>query len=313
MIRKTTILVLLIAVALGAAVYYFEWKRSQTGEATPDTSKPAFTVSGDQVRSLTLTRGADASASIRVEKRGGAWRIVRPIEADADPVKIEGIVDEIVGARVSQTESGSPDRRKAFGLDPPQASVEFETQDGARHTIVFGSQDFTGTSVYALIDGGPNAALLPADLSTSADTPVSDLRDKRVVHMDAVDVQRVEIHNANGTIIASRKKDAPEEWVIEVPEGLKGKSAAGWKILDAISGLRAEEMIDRPAPGVLRQMAAPAVRAVLAGKDGKQYSVHISKPAGDFVYARAGDGAALYKLKKQVLENWNWRAADLTR
>ena len=313
MIRKTTVLVLLCAAALGAGVYYFDWKRGQSEPAVQDSSKPAFSMQAADVVSLTLDHAAQpAEPSIRIEKRNGAWEIVRPIEAPADQPAVEEIVEEIAGARIAQTEPGSPDRRKAYGLDPPQGSLEFELPGGAKHTVVLGNRDFTGTSVYALIDGGPNVSLVPAALSASAALPVENLRDKRVGGIEAAEIQRVEVRAASGTIAVSRKKDSAEEWTFDAPEDRKGKPAAGSKITSALASLRAEEVIDRPAAGLLRQTAAPAIRAVLTGQDGRQITVRISKAVGDFVYARAGDGPPLYKLKKQVLDDWNWKPADLT-
>lgn len=312
MIKKTTLLVLLCAAALGAGVYYFDWKRGQAEPAVQDSSKPVFSMQAGDVVSLTLARAAQPAApSIRLEKRNGAWEIVRPIEAPADQPAVEGMIDEIVGARVSQTEPGTADRRKAYGFDPPQGSLEFELPGGAKHTVALGNKDFTGTSVYALIDGGPNVSLLPAALSDSAALAVENLRDKRVAGIDAAEIQQVELHGASGVIVVSRKKDSAEEWTFDAPKEQKGKPAAGSKITDALTSLRAEEVIDRPAATLLRQTAAPAVRAVLTGQNGRQITVSISKVVGDFVYARAGDGPPLYKLKKQVLDNWNWKPADL--
>lgn len=312
MIRKSTLLVLLCAAALGAGVYYWDWKRGQAEPAAGDISKPAFSLPAADAASLTLARAAqDAASSLRLEKRNGTWEIVRPIQAPADQPAVEAIVDEIVGARVAQIESGAPDRRRAYGLDPPQGSLEFELPGGAKHTVVLGNKDFTGTSVYALIDGGPNVSLLPAALSAIVDTPAQNLRDKRVAGIEAADIQRVELRAASGVIVVRRKKDGAEEWTFDAPEDRKGKPAAGSKISNALASLRAEEVIDRPPASLLRQTATPALRAVLTGKDGRPITVSISKPSGDFVYARAGDRPPLYKLKKQVLEDWNWKPADL--
>ncbi len=312
MIRKSTLLVLLCAAALGAGVYYWDWKRGQAEPAAGEVSKPAFSVQAADIASLTLDRAAqDAASSVRLEKRNGAWAIVRPIQAPADQPAVEAIVDEIATARVAQTESGAPDRRRVYGLDPPQGSLEFELPGGAKHTVVLGNKDFTGTSVYALIDGGPSVSLVPAALGASAATPVENLRDKRVAGIDAADIQRVELRAGNRVIVVRRKLDGGEDWTFEAPEDRKGKPAAGSKISDALTSLRAEEVIDRPAATLLREMVAPAIRAVLTGKDGRPITVTISKPSGDFVYARAGNGPPLYKLKKQVLEIWNWKPADL--
>jgi len=311
-LRKTTLIVIVCAVALGAAVYYWDWKRGQAEKPAEDTSKPAFSLQAADVRSLTLARPAQPQQpAIRLEKRDAKWVIIQPIEADADEPVVESMVEEIVGASISQTEPGTPERRKAYGLDPPQGSIEFALQSGAKHTLALGNKDFTDSDVYAVIDGGSNVALLPGVLASRPAMSVQELRDRRVLRLEASDVQRIEIHNPHGVIIASRKKDSPEDWVLEAPKEQSGKNATSWKIAAAINGLRAEEVIDHPPAGPLAQVAVPAVTALLTAKDGRRVTVRISKASGDFVYARAEAAPQLYKLKKQVLENWNLKPADL--
>ena len=135
MIKKTTLVVVLCAAALGAAVYYFDWKRGNEKKPAADASKPAFTIQAADVVSFTLAHPAQPDDSpIRFEKRAGVWRIVQPIETDADQSTAEGIVDQLAGARIAQTEPGSADRRKAFGLDPPQSFARFPACAMARST-----------------------------------------------------------------------------------------------------------------------------------------------------------------------------------
>jgi len=446
MIKKTTLLVLLLAMGLGAAVYYFDWRRGSEEKPAKDTSKPAFSVQASDIVSFTLSHpNQSADSAIRFEKRSGAWQIVQPIETEADQPTAQGIVDQLGSTRIEQSEPGDADRRKAYGLDPAQISVEFQLADGSKHSLLIGNTDFSGTSVYTIVGGGQNVALLPQSLSISAgksldnlrdravlhmdsaeavsfelknssgamaaskekdewrftkptaslggedsvetllgaisnakmlsvasekpqdlakyglaspaitfaaasgkgtpstllvgkkdgsahfarDTsrpmifrinddlykklsqPFSDLRDKRVVHVDAADIQRIEIHDVNGAIVVNRHKDNPDEWSFEAPEDQKGKSASGWKILDPISGLKAEEVIDRLAANLVAQLASPAISAVVTDKNGKELKIRFSKPAGDFVYAQASDSPSLYKLKKQVFEELNLKPIDL--
>lgn len=444
LIRKTTLIVLALAIILGGAVYYFDWKRGN--EQKPEALKRAYTIQASDVASFTLTHPARPSdPTIRFVKRGGAWQITEPIETGADQSTVDGIVDQIAGAEVLETEPGSPDRLNAYGLNPAQASLELQLANGAKHTLLVGSKTFTGDSVYAIVDGGKNVSLLPELLSTSTartldtlrdravlhfdsaqvasfavkspsgeiaaakqnerwkftkplDTLASqdavdsllqaissatmtsvasekpddlahyglaspavsftatdskggqftllvgkkdgaayfardvsrpmifrvnedvyeklvqefaDLRDKAVVHAVSADIQQFELRNANGAISLSRKKDSPDDWVFDAPADQKGKLASSWKILDPLTGLSAEEVIDRPAPNLLAQVANPAVTAVLTDKNGKALTVKVSKASGDFVYAQASDSPSLYKLKKDVLDSLNVKASDL--
>ncbi|HXX45598.1 MAG TPA: DUF4340 domain-containing protein [Candidatus Acidoferrales bacterium] len=444
LIRKPTLIILALAIVLGGAVYYFDWKRGN--EAKPETFKRAYSLQASDVVSFTLSHPArPGDPEIRFSKTGGSWQIVSPVATGADQSVVDGIVDQIAGAEIMQTEPGTPDRLKAYGLDPAQASLELQLANGQKHTLLVGTKSFDGNSIYAIVDGAKNVSLLPELLSTSTartldtlrdrailhldsskvasfsiksasgevaaakdndhwkltkpiDTPASqdavasllqavsggtinsvagetadnlahyglatpaisfaatdssggrftlivgkkdgdayfardisrptifrvnddlykkltekftDLRDKQVVRTASADIQQLEFHNANGAISLSRKKDGSDEWVFDAPADQKGKLASSWKILDPLTGLTAEEVIDHPAADLLAPMSKPAVTVVLTDRSGKSVTVKLSKAVGDFVYAQASDSSPLFKLKKGALDGFNLKAADL--
>jgi hypothetical protein len=446
MIKRTTLLVVLCAAVLGAVVYYFDWKKGSAPKPAADTSKPAFSVQAADIASITLSHpGQPGDSPVRLEKLGGGWRIVQPIETDADQSTADGIADQIAGARIAQTEPGSTDRRKAFGLDPAQTFLEIQLRNGAKHTLLFGDKDFAGDSVYTIVDGGKDVSLLPQLLSTSAGkslddlrdravlhldsgqvasfelknsagdllvskekdewkfaapagslagkdavdsllqavanakivsveneksdnlaryglaTPAitltvsdskgakatlavgkkdgvsyfardlarptvfridedvhkqvsekfADLRDKRVFHANVADIQRIQIQEAGANITFSRKPGNPEQWIFDSPADKKGEPVSSWMVLDPLGNMRAEEVIDHPAGNLLAQFSNPAIRLDLTGKDGKDITLRILKPSGDFVYAQVSDNAALFKLKKQIFDELNVNPANL--
>lgn len=443
-VKKPALILLVLAIAGGAAAYYFDWKRGN--EPKTDTFKRAYALQAADVVSLVLSHPARPSdPAIHFAKHGDAWQVVDPIQTDADQSVVDGIVDQVAGAEVLGTEPGTPDRLKAYGLDPPQASLELQLANGSKHTLLVGANSFTGDSIYALVDGGQSVSLLPQLLATStartldtlrdrsilrfdsgqiasfmlrspsgelaaakqseqwkftkptntlasqdavdsllqavsgakmasvvsekpddlaryglANPPVSlavtdakgaqstlqlgrkdgdayfardvsrptvfrvgadlyakltqkfsDLRDKKIVHVDSADVQQIEVRNAGGSISLSKKKDGSEEWVFDAPADQKGKPATSWKVLDPLTGASADEVIDKPAANQLALVANPAVTAILTDKGGKTLTIRVSKPAGDFIYAQASDGVAVFKLKKEVLDSLNVKAADL--
>jgi hypothetical protein len=450
MVKKSTLFVLICAAVLAGVVYYLEKKSGNEAKSSKDTSKPAYSVAASDIVSFRIAHTAQPDRpEVRFAKRKGVWQIMQPIETEADQSTAQGIVDQLASARVSETETGAADRRKVYGLDPPQLSVGFRIHNGAKHTLLIGDKDFSGDSVYTIVDGSKDVSLLPMSLSTSvgkslddlrdrnvldiesgqvasfilrneggeleaarergqwkfskprdvlgdddsvdsllsavatakmsvivsekpenpskyglatpavtftavdskgkkstllvgkkkddtyfardASRPMifrisqdlytklaqrfTDLRDKQVVHLLADDIQRIQIQNGATSIVLSRKKDSPDQWQIDAPEvqkqEQKGKSVASWKLLDPITNLRAEEVIDHPPASLLAKLAKPAITVVLTGKNGKEITVRISKQSGDFAYAQASGSAALYKLKKQVLGDLNIKPGDL--
>jgi hypothetical protein len=448
MIKKTTLLVLLCAIALGGAAYYFDWKKGNEAKPSTDATKPAFSFQASDVTSLVLAH--PGQPPIRFEKHDGTWKIVDPIQTEADESTIDGIVDSVAGAEVLQTEPGTPDRRRAYGLDPSKVSLELQLRNGSKHTLLIGDKSFAGDSIYTIVDGGTSVSLLPALLadstgkslddlrdrsvlrvdgsqvasfdlrnssgevaaskdaskddkvawkftkpsdslaspdavgsllqavatakmtSVASETPenlaryglaspavtftavdgkgaqstlllgksdgasyfardvsrpmvfevnadlykklterLGDLRDKKVLHTDAADIRQIQIQDANGSVIVSRKRESPDDWIFDSPNDQKGKPAAGSTILDTLGGLQGDDVIDHPPASLLAQLVSPAVTIVLTRNDEKTVTVKVSKASGDFVYAQASDSAALYKLKKQVLESLNSKSADL--
>ncbi len=446
MIKKPTLIVLLCAVILGGLVYYFDWKKGNEAKPTVDTSKPAFSIQASDIASITLTHPAEPNTStIRLEKSGDTWKILQPTETQADQPTVDGIADQLASARVSETEPGTPDRRKVYGLDPPQVSLEFQLRNGSKHSVLIGSKDFAGDSAYTIVDGAQNVSLLPESLATSAGKSIEDLRDRNVLHIDAPDVssfdlmnpsgqlaaskkndqwhftkpaptladpdamdsllqsvanakmasiveekpehldryglekplltftatagkgspstlligkktgsayyardasrptiftigddvyskltqkyadlrdkkivnvpatdmQQIQLTDAAGSLAVSRKKDNSEEWTFQAPEQQKGKPASGWKIVDALTGLTADQIIDHPSPADLKSLAKPETTVVVINAKGEKTTIRLSKAAGEFVYAQDSNSTSLYKLKKGVVTGLNLKPADL--
>jgi hypothetical protein len=448
MIKKPTLLVLLCAVILGGVVYYLN-KKSAATKLPDDATKPAFSIDSSAVTSLTLThRALPDQPPIQIVKQKGVWQIVQPTETAADSSSIQAILDGLATSRVAQTESGAPDRLKAYGLDPPQLSLDFQLQNGTKHSLLLGQSDFSGDSTYAIVDGSNTVSLLPKSLHASLDKSFDELRDHAVVHMAAADVAsfdlknssgeiavakdgkdaaawkftkpadasadgdaintllgaiesakaagiasekpddlgkyglaspsiiftatngkaekstlaigkkednayfardlarpqifkvdadlykklgqtygdlrdkkvthfdqqqiaRIELQNANGTAILVHKEGAEDEWTFDSPADQKGKAATGWKVMSPVDALKADEVLDHPPANIGATLAKPAVQVILTDKSGKVLKVQISKESGDSVYASTSEGAAVYKLKKQALQDLNLKPVDL--
>ena len=446
MIKKTTLLVLLCAVVLGGVVYYFDWKRSAKEKPPEDGSKLAFSIQADDISSFTLAHPANApEPPIHFVKHGEIWQIEEPLQTQADASVVQIILDALASARISQTEPGSPDRLKVYGLAPPQMTIEFQLKNGTKHTTKIGNKDFTGVSVYAILDAATDVALLPESLLVASDKPLKTLRDPAVIHFavgdvksfdlknsagqlsaaksktnweftkpdgsladdsdvsallttistsrmtgivsetadnlgnyglanpaiaftvtdnkgtastlavgkkdgndyfardssrpivfhinealykklsesykdlrnkklipfDADDVDRVEIHNANGTAVCVRKKDNPDEWLIDSPDSVKGKTAASGKFFTPLVNARATEIEDHPAPNVTAVLAKPAIEVILTTKDAKTLTIHISDNLSGFVYIRTSRGPEVYKVNSEGFGDWNFKPADL--
>jgi hypothetical protein len=310
-VRKSTLLVVLLAAALGGAVWYFEFKREKPAEDAAAASKPLFSFKQEEVTALTLTRGGE---TLRVEKRGATWRITQPVDASADEGAVDGLLGSVSFARISKTIAvmppGSAYALKAFGLDAPAVALEMKLKSGAAHRLRLGAKDFTGSNVYGLVDSEPNVALLPADVLRSADKPVLEFRDRRIAVFDEANLVRMRVKNEHGTLVAT--KNAEGKWIVSEPAAMKGREVETERMFNALREARADAILESPTPADNARLARPSVEVELAAKDGSATKVEFSAGKDD-VYARSGKGPMLFKVARTTLDTLNFNPADVVK
>jgi Domain of unknown function (DUF4340) len=310
MIRRTTLFLLIIAVALGAAVYYFDWRRSQkeSEKSAVDATKLAFSVQPQDVISLAIKHPANlAEPTLNFEKRDGVWQITQPIETLADQASLDGIIDGLSSARIAQTEPGTPDRLKVYGLDPPEVSLEFQLRGGAKRSVALGKKDFTGISVYSIVDGAKDVVLLPESLLVSSGKSLQDLRDRQLLHITRDKVASFDLKNPSGQLSAKKEK---EEWQFTKPAGSRGDAGNISSLLSSIAAAKwttvANESADNPAKYGL---ASPAISLTTVDDKGTSGTLIVGKKEGDQYFARDTSRSAIFlisaDLYKKLAENYN--------
>jgi len=301
MIKKSTLLVLLCAALLGGAAYYFDWKRSGVEKPAEENSKPAFSIQPSDIASLTLAHPATPDVPlIRIEKRKDAWEIVEPLETGADQSTAEGIADLLGAARVSQTEPGTPDRLKAYGLDPPRVSLEFQLQSGAKHTVLLGDKDFTGASVYSIVDAAQTVSLLPESLLISCGKSLDDLRDRAVLHADSSRVASFTLKNSSGDVAATKQNNA---WMLTKPSSAPADSGAVDSLLSAVANaLMAGIASEQPENLGKYGLASPSITLTLANDTGEKSTLLVGKKDGDACFARDTSRPMIFRITGDLCE-----------
>jgi hypothetical protein len=310
MIKKTTLFFLLGAIILGAAVYYFDWRRSQKESEKPavDATKLAFSIQPQDVTSLVIKRPANpAEPALQFEKRDGVWQIIQPIATPADQASLDGIIDGLSSARIAQTEPGTSDRLKVYGLDPPSVSLEFQVHGSAKHSVVLGKKDFTGISVYAIVDGAKDVALLPESLLISSEKPLQDLRDRSVLHFASDKVVSFDLKNSSGQLSAKKEKD---EWAFTKPAGSRGGAGPISALLASVGSAKWTTVASESEDNLTKYgLANPAVIFTAADEKGKSATLSAGRKEGNQYFARNSSQPTIFMISedlyKKLAENYN--------
>ena len=299
MIKKSTLIVLVCAAILGGVVYYLNVKKNKDTKVTTDASKPALSLQASDVAGLTLSRPAKAGEmAIRFEKKGGVWQIDQPVETGADESSVDGIVDGIAGARVSQTEPGTADRLKAFGLDPPEVSLEFQLRSGTKHTLALGEKDITGSYVYGIVDGAKTVSLLPESVLAAADKSFDDLRDRAVLHITSAQVASFELKNSSGEMDAAKQGS---QWKFTKPTSAFADGDAVSSLLSSVENARAAGIASEKSENLGKYgLASPAITFTTTNDIGKKSTLMVGGKSGDNYYARDSSRPMIFSVNDAV-------------
>jgi hypothetical protein len=313
MIKKSTLFVLLGAIALGAVVYYFDWKRGQKDaeKSIADTSKAAFSLpAGAEIVSLVLTRPlVGGEAPIHLEKQNGTWQILQPLQTEADQHIVSSIVETIGSSRIESNQPATPDRLKVYGLDPPAVSVEFKLQNGTRHTLKLGNKDFTNTYVYGQIDG-KDVALLPNALRTQTDLSVDLLRDHNVVHIVESNVSSFSLKNPAGQIEAKKEKTG---WTFVKPDaGQLADDSDVTSLLNSVAGAQVTTVVSESADNLSKYgLGAPQITFTATNDNGKGATLLVGKKEGSDYYAKDSSRPTIFKVNEALYKKLTQTYGDL--
>src|SRR5262245_34061835 len=210
--KRSTLILLLIAAVAGVAVYFIEGKSGKSRDEEPEKTKPsAFKFNREDVAGITLHRGGQTA---NPENQNNKWVLTQPVNTVADESAVNCLVGDLVSARVERDVAPAGGDWKQYGLSEPAVKLEVKLKNGEMRRVELGSKDEISLSAYAKIDGSQNVALLPVNLLNNSDKSLNDLRDRAVLGATQYELSSVKIVNESGGY-ELEKKDS--EWNIKSP------------------------------------------------------------------------------------------------
>jgi len=314
MIKKSTLIVVVCAIFLGGTVYYFQWRASKTEKPPEDTSKLAFSIQADDITGITISHPDKSDQPVvQLSNQNGNWSLTKPLETAADASAARGIADGLASARISQTEPGTPDRLKAYGLDSPRVELDFQLKKGARHRILMGDKDFTDVSVYTIIDGAKTVSLLPISLYNSADKSAEDLRDRSVLHIDSGKVASFDLKNPSGDLAASKQtvKDQTQ-WNFTKPAGSLADEGNVTSLLSAVANGKLTKIVSESAENLAKYgLQNPAISFSAVDDAGHKETLLVGKKQGDGYIARDSSRGTIFTINDDLYKKLTQTFSDL--
>jgi hypothetical protein len=264
--------------------------------------KAALSFDQTKVTSLEL---ASASQTIRLEKSENEWKLVKPVQAPADFVSVNGVLGQLQSAQMTALKDRPEDLKdlKQYGLDKP---VVVATLGMGATTMKFelGKESDTG-SVWGRDPARAAVFSINNGVAMELQKKVEDFRRKEVFDFRPFNTTRFEITRGKETRAFERVKgtgdNAVDTWK-QVAPAAKTVDASNLEgaLLD-FSNLRAESFVATAGAGTGH--TNPAAVVVVKFDDGKKEERVVIGTSGSGVFATRADQPGALKIEPGKYED----------
>jgi hypothetical protein len=304
--KRSTLILLLVAAVAGALVYFLEFKDAKPRDEKADASKPAFAFKREDLAAITVTR---AGKTVMVENQDNKWVIKQPVTAPADQSALDSLVGDIANAKVERNLAASAEEIKSYGLQEPAVTLEVKLKNGEQHRLRLGAKDFSGLSVYGLVDDTKEVALLPASLLTSADKSLDDLRDRAVLGVTQYEMGSVAINNEHGRV-ALAKQDS--NWVLKSPVEAPADEGEVSSLLGDVTSAKAAEFVSEAGDDLAKfGLDKPKVTFTAQLQGGGERSLLLGNKDGERYFAKNSERPQIFKVESALYDKLNLKPAGL--
>jgi hypothetical protein len=265
---------LLAAAAAALAVAFYGVERPLEREkAGKEAEEKVLAVGRDEVKALRLS---GKGPEVRLERSGGGWRVVAPVEAPGDRAAADALLDAALGLRRRQRVAEPDGGLSAYGLSPPRLRLVLELASGASHTLEAGDENPFDGSLFVRADGGPVVAVGPG-ARWSLEKGLLDLREKQLVPVEEKDLSGLELEGTGLDFVLSRQGG---DWRLTAPIAERADDAAVGRLLSTLRGLRATRFDDAPGPDPRYGLDRPRWKVTLRGPGDAARVLELGRPPG---------------------------------
>src|SRR5579871_1643879 len=233
-IRGLLIATVVFAVLAGI-LYWSDHRKSSAEAAKPDadTAPSILKLDENSITKLELKK-KDAPA-IQLTKNGSDWKITEPKSFSADQSAVSSLLSTVASLNSERLVDEKSSDLQRFGFDHPSLELDLTEKDNKTQQLLLGDYTPAGGAIYAALAGDPRVFTIAAYNKNSIDKSLNDLRDKRLLTVNADKISRVEIDGKNGDIEFGHNKD---EWQILKPKPMRADTDAVSELVNKLTGAR---------------------------------------------------------------------------
>ncbi|MBI3324912.1 MAG: DUF4340 domain-containing protein [Candidatus Omnitrophica bacterium] len=306
---RTTLVLLILTVGLGAYVSLVELKRPTPQEQAVQ-AKQVVRIPAETVTRLDATFPQLAATL----ERHGAWRLISPIQARADEALVERILNQLeplTADRMLEAKRDKPLPLKEFGLDPPKGTLSV-TGSSKPISLLFGEKTPAANRRYMKRADSSAVAVVAAGLFDTLDLPLSSYRSRDLLNVDAWQTTQISLMSPSISYtleIPEVGVGLPRKWRLSAPVQDLADQTLAAETLSKLRGLRIEQFVtDQPQVEHLSDwgLDQPSAHILLRAQgQAAALELYVGKALPDApeqLYAKRTDEASIYSVVKTSID-----------
>jgi hypothetical protein len=301
---KVTLVLLFLNVALFFFIFSFErdWRIDR---ASQEARRRVLGAEAANIRSLEVSGGGPGT-SFRLERRGDAWFLTRPVEWPANPNAVSRILNELQFLE-HETSFSTKDLEKNgqkladYGLDQPKITLSFSSgEEGSqsdRTTVLrIGDTTKVGDHLYLLSSDGQKIHVVGRSLEDSLTVPFDQLRSDVIFSIQVFEARSLSLQTAAPSSVRVRLDREANRWLFRTPVSARAAKNATELAINALGALRVKSFILQSPPSPAPE-TSPSLRVTLEGNN-RHETLFIGQPsdAENDYYAQLDDRRAVFTV-----------------
>ncbi len=278
---RNTIILLVVALALGAYVYWGEIKGGEKRKEEKAKAEKLFPVKKDSIKHIWIHK---PTTQFEFEKTADGWMILQPVKTDADESPINSLLYGITNTKKIRTFKASAKDLATYGLDDRAIKLEFSGKGIARQGVKIGDRTPVGGNIF-VTKNDSDIIIVSSSFKNSVDKTLFNWRDKKVLHFKKDKIREFTLRNPHGKFHFVKEGS---DWKITEPLQTKGENSTINAVLNKLEWGRINSVAAETPKNLSKYgLSHPAYRLELfSGKEKAKLGVSFSRVKNNKAYGK---------------------------
>ena len=225
-------------------------------------------------------------------RSGSQWRITAPGDYPADSSTVSAMLTSLAPVNSDSVVEDHATDLAQFGLSDPSLEVDVTGKDNKTSRLLLGDDAPTNGGLYVALGGDPRVFTAASYIKTSLNKSLGDLRDKRLLPVEASSVSSVDLTRKGQDMSFARIQNG---WQIEKPQSYRADNYSVDDMLSQLTTAKWDPSVS--ADDAVRDFghATPVATVKLTGSTGTN-TLEVRKEKDDY-YAKSSAIPGAWKIE----------------